>query len=99
MSDREMAYNNELIALFVAERCEILYYEDSDELIGLQVGTTLFAKKSYTCNGCHKEFVTFLETPPAYCPAHAPECITCGAPCPNGTIESLCIICFKEEVT
>lgn len=95
MPDGEMAHQ-ELLALFFSERCNVITLDN--ELIGIQIGDFLIQKKSYTCTGCQIEWVTFKEIPPSFCPLHAPLCEECGDRCFNGTIDGLCVTCYKKEI-
>ena len=97
MSDGKMADNRELMILFFNERCVPIYLED--ELVAVQVGSAVMPKKYFDCSSCHNTYTTFLETPPKYCLEHAPRCEACNNPCPNGTIENLCVVCYKEEIS
>jgi len=96
MSDGSMADNKELMILFFNERCKPLYLEK--ELVAIEIDTIVITKKLFTCNSCHVQYITFLETPPKYCVLHSPKCELCSGLCPNGTIEDLCVKCYKEEL-
>jgi len=95
MPDEPMAIQ-EAVELFIVERCQVVLGENGVE--GIQLSNNFFILKTKECELCNKSFKTFAEMAYKYCVKCSPKCQICDEPCLNGTIEDLCLNCFKETL-